>query len=262
VYSPKILLPIFNRVKWQIKLSLNERGLYEFKDYQDSDLVRTIVEKGFLHKDFLLSYRELSNAELRSASVLGLIQKKNPMHVLDFGGGTGNLLPVSKIIFPERTFKWVVVETQELCNQVSKHVYDVDLYFKTSTSEARLLFTEGIDVAILGSSLQYTKEPLATLEEIIALKPSHIWINKTPVTDSEKPIRTFQRSRMNDNGPGREQGTISNKEVEYPITICPIRTLEDLLEIDYEIIFKVDEGPFLLNGRNFVLKGYFCKIKQ
>jgi putative methyltransferase (TIGR04325 family) len=186
---------------------------------------------------------------------------KEAIQVLDFGGGTGNLHPVAQIIFPGKTFNWVVVETPELARQAKELISEADLEFASSISEANQNFSGVIDVAILGSSLQYTLEPLVTLREILELKPNFIWITKTPVTENNLPIQTFQRSRLTDNGPGKSSGTFSNREVEYPITICSISALEELLCRDYEIIFKLDEGPFSLNGNDYQLKGYFCGKK-
>jgi len=256
-----VLTRLLNRIKWQLKLSLNSCGIYKFKDYQDDELVRTIVEKGLLHRVSLHTNREISSAELRSASILGFMPNKEAIQVLDFGGGTGNLHPVAQIIFPGKTFNWVVVETPELARQAKELISEADLEFASSISEANQNFSGVIDVAILGSSLQYTLEPLVTLREILELKPNFIWITKTPVTENNLPIQTFQRSRLTDNGPGKSSGTFSNREVEYPITICSISALEELLCRDYEIIFKLDEGPFSLNGNDYQLKGYFCGKK-
>lgn len=261
MYPFGVLVRLTNRIKWQAKLRLNSCGIYKFKDYQDNELVRTIVEKGLSHRVSLHTNRELSSAELRSASILGFMPDKEALSVLDFGGGTGNLHPVAQIVFPGKTFKWVVVETPELCRQAKKLIPEADLEFASSISVANQKFSGVIDVAILGSSLQYTLEPLVTLKEILELKPNFIWITKTPVTKTNFPIQTFQRSRLTDNGPGKSSGTFSNREVEYPITICPITSLEGLLLKDYEIIFKLDEGPFSLNGKEHQLKGYFCGKK-
>ncbi len=261
MFPIEVLIRLVNRIKWQVKLSLNSWGIYKFKDYQNNELVRTIVEKGLLHRVSLLTNRELTSAELRSASTLGFIPGKESISVLDFGGGTGNLHPIAQIIFPNKTFKWVVVETPELCSQAKKLISDEELEFVTSISEATQNLSGQIDVAILGSSLQYTREPLVTLKELLELNPDFIWITKTPLTDSNYPIQTFQRSRLWDNGPGKSVGRISNREVEYPITICSISALEELLCRDYEIIFRLDEGPFSLNGNDYQLKGYFCGKK-
>jgi putative methyltransferase (TIGR04325 family) len=256
-----VSIRLLNRLKWQVKLSLNSWGLYKFKDYQDNELVRTIVEKGLLQRVSLQANRELTSAELRSASTLGFIPSKESVSVLDFGGGTGNLHPIAQIIFPSKTFKWVVVETPELCSQAKKLISDAELQFVSSISEAGQNLSGEIDVAILGSSLQYTHEPLVVLKDILELSPNFIWITKTPFTDSNSPTQTFQRSRLKDNGPGKSLGRMSNREVEYPITICSSSALEELICRDYEIIFKLDEGPFELNGKEYQLKGYFCRKK-
>jgi putative methyltransferase (TIGR04325 family) len=225
--------------------------------YELPELVDLVVEKNQVFRKRLGSGAiEFKEADLRILTYLSFIPDRDPMRILDFGGGGGNLEALVSHLLPHRNFTWKVVETESLARAAQNTLQKENIEWITEIPKPETLKVK-FDIAIASSSIQYTNNPADTLNQIISLKPSYIILNRTPLLGSEKmQQRYIQQSWLSSNGPGEMPKRFVNKLVKYPICIPRMTEIEALFSENYKIVVKLCEGDVQLRGIPQTLQYY------
>ena len=103
----------------------------------------------------------------------GLLLKRWPADVLDYGGGLGSVYFRMCRIVPDNIRSWHVVELAAVCAR-GRQLQDGTLRFSTELP-ARA------DVVLLAGVLQYLNHPYAAISEILGLRPHIVVLDRTPV---------------------------------------------------------------------------------
>lgn len=88
------------------------------------------------------------------AAVIAAGQDKNPLVVLDVGGGPGNGYPPLRAAMPSGRIDFHVVENEQVCN-LGREAFPDTTELTFHTSIPRL---SGIDIVHLGSFIQYVDD--------------------------------------------------------------------------------------------------------
>jgi putative methyltransferase (TIGR04325 family) len=212
--------------------------------YENSSLIDVVVRKT----------RALSNAPriddvvpgealLPTLSAVAIAAKSGPVRVLDFGGAAGLHYLAAKQIFPDRQFRWAVIETTEMTKAVAPFITAELRYFTRLEDGANWL--EQVDLMHCVSALQYVSEPETTLAQLIALQAKTMLWAKLML--GQRRERFAQTSRLRDNGPGPLPAGINDRPVTYTATRMPkIDFLAAHQRAGYRLAWKASESDSFL----------------
>jgi putative methyltransferase (TIGR04325 family) len=229
----------------------------KISDYQNSELINSIILK---HKKFQESFsknNELNISDFRTIYGLLLAVNKNKINIVDFGGGPGTHYTIARKILPDVQFEWNIIETPKFVEEARKRNNSEIKFFSELGS-----ITSLIDIMFTSSALQYTPDPIKSLSSIVERKARYLIITRTPFTQLAKIIGT-QNSLLSENGPGESLKQTIDKVVTYQITVENIDLVEKIIKQHYNIKLKVVEETNVLkiNKTNIDYYGYFCELK-
>lgn len=175
------------------------------------------------------------------------LQKKE-IKILDFGGGFGNLYYDFKYYLKnlDIKFEWIIIEQD--------HIVD----FCKSGDESQILFKKSlndidrektIDLALLGSSIQYLDDYKNIIQNIIDLQPNRVVFLKTPVSD-----RTFVTVQQVNAG-----GNYNHYVSSYPCRVIDEKVLIELFLDEYRL---EDSTECIFNSSNNYLNNCIVKWKD
>jgi putative methyltransferase (TIGR04325 family) len=176
---------------------------------------------------------------------------------LDFGGGAGSTYFEAKHFFPNKDFRWIVLETKIMANMAQSLNSTTDeLEFISDFSE---LQNTRIDFVIANSSLQYTDNPIDYLTKLTNLKAKYLYITRMPLANnSSRKVR--QISRLGDNGPQIDGKSVDKTMISIQSTVVSRSEFEDTLAKVYQVKhrFLEEKNSFHGSGESFDSFGYFC----
>jgi putative methyltransferase (TIGR04325 family) len=210
--------------------------------YKNEKIINLVVQKNLAFRD-AISLNHVDDQFFRVAAAIGLVRtNKKAMRVLDFGGGAGHHQSIATLAYPHLEFDWIVVETPELVNVARQKILATGLSFVPSLE--LLKYEKGFDLIHSNSAIQYTSDPLATLEALAHLDSSVIFLTRIPMSTSGEGINYNQVSKLSANGPGRPPLDFVDSRVSYPVTIPSRIDVESVFEKSGFTWFVVDEGPW------------------
>tara|TARA_A100001011_G_C14143641_1_gene770865 strand:+ start:144 stop:896 length:753 start_codon:yes stop_codon:yes gene_type:complete len=126
--------------------------------------------------------------------------------ILDVGGGLGSLFINYKVFFDDYEVKYTVLEQENFCDlgEIISEEFNLQIDFKRNISE---IDTKEFDIVIMSSTLQYFEDWKKFVNEIISIKPKHIFIDRHPLTNDDSKILVQLNTNYYD------------EEVTYPIHI-------------------------------------------
>lgn len=133
--------------------------------------------------------------------------------VLDFGGGCG--LHYKEARLP--SVRWAVVETPAMVGR-AKELETDQLRFFTDISKAAD-WLGSVDVMHSNGTLQYTTDPVSTLNQLCSIGARRMLWYRTFLADEQSTETKV--SRLADNGPGQVKA--KRKKVSYTATLIPER---------------------------------------
>lgn len=173
------------------------------------------------------------------------ISTKGKLNVLDFGGSLGSTyFHNAKFLDTTSELNWCIVEQPNYVKEGLLHFANKRLHFFNNISECYKLFN--INVVFLSSVLQYLEYPYALLDEIIALKPTFIIIDRTPFIKKADRI-TIQKVHP------------KIYKASYPCWFFNKRKFMDYMSQQYELILEFDA----LDKANIKseFKGFLYKLR-
>lgn len=236
-FIPPIISPVMDRIQRVLKRNQE----YEI-GYENDKLIDLIIEKNLN----IRSTREIPQIDgnfFRTVAAIGLVNNNNSnLRVFDFGGGAGHHLEAARRAFPEKSFTWVVAETPALVAAATQRIHDQSLQFISGIDSLSAL--EQFDIVHSNSAVQYTQNPIKTIEELFTLNSPIFVLTRVPLSLTESQIEYVQVSNMSQNGPGKTSPNFRDAKIGYPIKIPSKLRLEELLiRLPFEFQF-FDEGPW------------------
>lgn len=238
----KNLVPPFVGILYARVLNFVLPLLWSSNGYKNEKLINLVIEKNLALRD-AIALNQVDDQFFRVAAAVGLAKiDKNTMRVLDFGGGAGHHQSIATLAYPHLEFDWTVVETPELVDLSKRKILVTNLNF-TSSLDA-LKDEKGFDLIHSNSAIQYTNDPLATIEALARFKSSVVYLTRVPMSTNGNGFSYNQVSKLSANGPGRPPMDFVDSRVSYPITIPSRKNVENILEKYGFTWFVVDEGPW------------------
>lgn len=251
---------IISLKKWVMKFTRLISYEKIFKTtYDDVALTTSIIKNTFEYSAHLVKENSIPITSLRTALPLALGEVQQLITVLDFGGGAGTTYFEAKHFFPNKDFRWIILETKIMANMAQSLNSTTDeLEFITDFSE---LQNTKIDFVIANSSLQYTDNPIEHLNKLINLKAKYLYITRMPLANIG-PIKVRQTSRLGDNGPQINGKSVDKTMISIQATVVNRNEFEETLARYYQVKhrFLEEKGSFHGSGKSFDLFGYFCVI--
>ena len=231
--------------------------------YEDDALVRAVVEKNLVFRKKFRDKPVIDLAAMRTLISLGLSKTSNELNVIDFGGGAGYHYEIARAALGQSAaVRWNVVETTAMA-KAARSLEEPGLKFFDNIEEAARDLGS-VDLVLASSSLQYCPDPVLFLQRLIDVDAGHLFITRTPFSESPEDVVSVQRSRLSANGPGPLPAGFTDVEISYPVTYLSTSKVEKALSSKYELRFKVEEerGAFLAGNRSFNMWGYFSVLRK
>ena len=237
-------------------ISKTSQGLAPDEFGYDSELIgNVVIKKNQRYRIQMLNPNFMYPQSLvRPLIPLAYITQKH-VRVLDFGGGGGaQYFATSNLLSPSRVFDWRVIETAAIVNQSSNLAND-QLEFYKSIGEA---ISDGFspNLVMASSSLEYTKNPMETLRELINLDADFLYLTRSALTLEPDLITAEQSTRLKDNGPGPLPDEFKDCDVNYWIRILPMSLVREELSKKYELLFTSLEAEKVLRIRDLTVNQY------
>jgi putative methyltransferase (TIGR04325 family) len=115
----------------------------------------------------------------------------DPLRVVDFGGGVGDIFFEARSLFQfaGRALDWQVIDLEDVVRYGTDHLQGDGLSFHLALPD----MSRPPDVVIAAGVLQYLPEPYATLRHLIALGADWVVLNRTPVLSGDAERQMIQR---------------------------------------------------------------------
>jgi putative methyltransferase (TIGR04325 family) len=232
--------------------------------YEESDLVKVVVQKNLIFKEELSLHdpQRFDLWTLRTLIGLGLIQKQE-INVLDLGGGGGYHYFIAQAAFGKKIgLRWNVVETQAMVNE-AKRLESENLRFFDNINDATGDLGR-VDLAFSSGTLCYVPNPYLFLRDLTNVNSQHLFITRTPlITGGNTDQVIIQSSSLSANGPGPLPKGFSDRIVKYPVTFINQKEFERILSEKYviKIVLDEDRAAYFVGTQPIDMFGYFCEVK-
>jgi putative methyltransferase (TIGR04325 family) len=227
--------------------------------YEAHDLVSSVARKNEIFRDRLLQSADLELSEVKSLVPWICIDTESSNRVIDFGGGGGYHYFITKAALgASKVLTWNVIETPSLVGATSK-LQNSELSFFSNDHNWRSEIDGPVDLVFASGSLQYCHNPLESLAELVGLGAKYLYITRTPFSEGPVPLFAVQSSRLKDNGPGPLPNEFIDRKIEYPIVFESRSEIEKLIEKEYRILLRIDEGVWDGLDQGVRTWGYLCE---
>jgi putative methyltransferase (TIGR04325 family) len=165
--------------------------------------IRSLAGTGTLGVDYIRSLRTTDldarrvstdqawahNAIMSYAYVLALTaRERQRLSILDWGGGVGQFLPLSRALLPGVEFEYHVKEVPDLCSLGRELNPETSFYEDESWRERRY------DLTISSSAFQFAEEWRNTLKALAEVTIDHLFISRLPVIFSNSSFVVLERA--------------------------------------------------------------------
>jgi putative methyltransferase (TIGR04325 family) len=227
--------------------------------YEAHDLVNSVARKNEIFRDRLLKSVDLELSEIKSLVPWIYIDTESSTRVIDFGGGGGYHYFIAKTALGRsKVLTWNVIETPSLV-QAARKLQNSELSFYSIADNWTSKIDGPVDLVFTSGSLQYCHSPIESLKELIRLGAKYFYITRTPFSEGDEQLFAVQSSRLRDNGPGPLPDEFSDRKIEYPIVFESRFNIERLIEKEYRILLKIDEGVWDGLDKGIHTWGYLCE---
>jgi putative methyltransferase (TIGR04325 family) len=226
-----------------------ESALQDSDTYEDARVVEVVARKTKAYRDALLSSTGSivkTRQTLQNMFVLSYVRPERPLDVLELGGACGaSYFELSRLL-PGRIKSWSVVETPSMAAAAGKMFPDAGVKFFDDLGAAASQ-VESFDLIVAQGVLQYTSNPLRTLDSLIALRCSYIYVTRTAlrvrVDDGvEGTVFTKQITGLAAHGPGELPPGFENQSTTQPLVLVPYEAVASRLPPLYSLSFRFDES--------------------
>jgi putative methyltransferase (TIGR04325 family) len=231
--------------------------------YEADELVRVVVDKTVAFRDQLGAGRTFDLGAARTLVGVGIASAGGRLNVLDFGGGGGHHYFVARLAMGRTIdIRWNVVETAAMARE-GRRIADRNLKFFSSIGAA-VADLGAVDLAFTSGALQYCRDPLRSLRELVDVRARHLFVTRTSFGERDREIVSVQRSLLASNGPGPMPSGHADRAVSYPLVFASRARAEALLGDRYDIRFALTEdlGAYLVAATAMHMYGYYCDLRR
>jgi putative methyltransferase (TIGR04325 family) len=235
------------------------------KGYDNPAIVSLTTKKGLSYRQHIETCVTPHISDLNVFPLLALInnlsEKKDPINVIDFGGGDGaHYLQLRQLLNKNIGLKWQVVETPEMVKNMRVFTTN-ELSFSERLCQV-IQNTPQIDILYTSGTLQYTSNLYDYIERMVNSNADFLVFNRLSLTINTDDVITIQRSLLSWHG-ARVVTDVKfvDKEVRYPHTNISIKKFEEMIQKKYAIVCTYDDDTGVkkvLNetiiGRSYILK--------
>jgi putative methyltransferase (TIGR04325 family) len=174
--------------------------------------------------------------------VLSHVWNGRPLDVLEIGGACGASYFELAHLLPQRIRSWHVVETAGMAAAAKRLFEDNELFFYDDLGIA-VSRLRNLDLLVAQGVLQYVRDPLQTLEALLRLDFTYVYITRTVVGDDiEFPVITKQVVNLSAHGPGSVPKGFVDRKTSQPLTIVPHECITSRISIGYDVVFAFNES--------------------
>jgi len=226
----------------------------------DNELIANYVSRKTQDARLNQGSQNFSAINYRYFAPFAFLPMDRELKVLDFGGGAGHHFYSMVDTILHKIICWTVVETPAMVASATKLNTDDRLTFEDSLLK---ISDVEYDLILASSSIQYSPEPLKTLNELINIKSKYFFITRMPVWEFPTK-KLIQKSALSSNGPGRQLYELNDGIVEYELTILNRELFESYFENRFETIFRSleTEGVHEIDGRIVHHYGYLFRRRD
>lgn len=225
--------------------------------YSDADIADVIAYKAKFPLDVAQYFPEPALNTLVALGIASGTITSRPLSVLDYGGGCGfHYFQAERVFGPMR---WAIVESEPMATRASE------------VGQGRFVAFSGIgpacawlgnpDLVHTSGTLQYVPDPIASLEELLALRAPYLMLARFPVWSGETKVGT-QTSHLSGNGIGPMPAHVRDRVVRYPITFVDLDTVLGLIEQSgYEVLLTTPSptADYVVAGVPSLGRTLFCR---
>ncbi len=172
------------------------------------------------------------------------------LNIVDFGGSLGSLFFRARPFLDSTPIaRWIVCEQAHFVALGNAEFHRPPLEFAIDPMAAA--GDEPVDLLILSGVLPYLQDPLGTLQNLMALSPRWILIDRTPMSPDDRTYLLIQHTPR------------SIYKATYPIWLLAESAIHSLLGQRYSIQqeFEVAEGPVVLGPLTRPYRGILLRLK-
>jgi putative methyltransferase (TIGR04325 family) len=208
--------------------------------YDDPDIAkviafRTAKWKGEIGEALLLD--QITNAVF-AVGIAGANLTERPLRVLDFGGGCGIHYFSARSVFTA-PLKWAIVETLTMVEHAAPigaggNFEAYDGITQAASSLGR------VDLVLASGAIQYTPDPMASLDALIAIGASYFVLARFPAWGGQTTIG-IQSGWLAEHmkSIGRMPPNITNRVVKCPITFVQFSSVREKFQKAYSLVLAV-----------------------
>jgi len=161
----------------------------------------------------------LGSSAVLSLLLLGCVRRR-PLHVIDFGGGTGlHGLAARGLLGDPESIRWSVVETPDMVQMLSALRLPGVAFF-SSVEAAREAVGE-VHVVFCSGTIHYLSNGLDWLGRFAELGPEAICLSRVPLAGSGRTRFLRQNARLCDHGLGPLPHPVPKVRVPHAMALFP-----------------------------------------
>jgi putative methyltransferase (TIGR04325 family) len=171
-----------------------------------------------------------------AVGIAGADLTMRPLRVLDFGGGCGVHYFTARFVVT-MPLKWAIVETRVMAEQareVSEGEFEV--YDEVAPTVASL---GGVDLVLTSGAIQYTPDPLATLDALIGIGAPYFMLARFPFWGQRMMVAIDKQFLSKQAGGGPMPPGIFDRAVNCPITFVQFADVRSKFEQAYDRVMML-----------------------
>jgi putative methyltransferase (TIGR04325 family) len=114
--------------------------------------------------------------------------QKQRLALLDWGGGVGHYLPLSRVLVPDVAIDYHCRDLPELC-RVGRELQPGAVFHETAESA----LARGYDFVVASSSLQYSEDWQTTAAQLARVTQGFLFVTRTPIVHAAASFVVVQR---------------------------------------------------------------------
>ena len=251
---------LFTNLIFRIKSKISPKIIVD-DGYNNQELVDFIIKKNNLYSLDLNDTSQIPLSAIRTLLPFAVGNFSNTVTVLDVGGGGGNHYYEAKFASNIKIFDWTVLETPKMVETAVKFLKpNPELLYATDIQSIAM---KKFDLIMANSSIQYIKNPIVFLQDLVKIDSTYLYITRTPLS-LNIAYEFAQISLLVDHGPGYLERKRNNELVSTTVKVLSKTIFESILNEKYDIKFVIKEENSVLNFGNqmFDSYGYFCERKR
>lgn len=228
----------------------------KFNGYDDNQLIEIIYNKTLQYIETLNSGSTklvLDAHHLFLLMVISLINKRDKIRVLDFGGAFGTHYFIAKRIFKDFDFEWTVVELPEVI-KLGKPLENHELSFLDIQGDFDTVIGD-FDLVLTSATLQHMPVPEQTLSFLAKHRAPYFALLRLGLTPSVDDLWTIHKAHFKDCGPGKPIANCPNKVAAFTFCMMSENKVDNLLS-DYELSISNNDMSGTIHVPDKTVSGY------